>query len=154
MVLNMPKPTNPFVFCSSDGAGKITLVEVTGDDWVSFRRSQENVADPIRVMNAVGHATQSRRVTHVPLFELLADDEAKILAAQVEIKRSAPHEHIFKAGDSANHGYVVMSSKAQVTTTDEDQREVVVEEPVQAASSALRRCCSKRSTSRRRLRWK
>ena len=66
---------------------------------------------------------------HVPLFELLDDDEAKILAARVEIKRFAPRENIFKIGDIANHGYVLMSGMARVTTTDEDQMEVVVDEP-------------------------
>jgi len=66
---------------------------------------------------------------HVPLFELLDDDEAQILAAKVEIKRFAPRESIFKIGDIANHGYVLMSGMARVTTTDEDQKEVVVDEP-------------------------
>jgi len=45
---------------------------------------------------------------HVPLFELLDDDEVEVLAAQVEIKRFAPLERIFQAGDPADHGYVVM----------------------------------------------
>ena len=67
---------------------------------------------------------------HVPLFELLDDDEVEVLAAQVEIKRFAPRERIFQAGDPAEHGYVVMSGKAKVAMTDEDQQEVVVEEPV------------------------
>jgi len=67
---------------------------------------------------------------HVPLFELLDDEEAQVLAAQVEIVRFAPRQRIFQAGDPANHGYVVMSGKAQVTMTDEDQQEVVVDEPV------------------------
>jgi CRP/FNR family cyclic AMP-dependent transcriptional regulator len=67
---------------------------------------------------------------HVPLFELLDDDEAQVLAAQVEIARFAPRQRIFKAGDAADHGYVVLSGKAQVSTTDEDQQEVVVDEPV------------------------
>jgi uncharacterized membrane protein len=66
---------------------------------------------------------------HVPLFELLDDDEAQVLAARVEIKRFAPREGIFKVGDPANHGYVVMSGTARVTTTDEDHKEVVVDEP-------------------------
>jgi uncharacterized membrane protein len=66
---------------------------------------------------------------HVPLFELLDDDETRVLAAQVEIKRFAPQESIFKAGDPASHGYVVMSGAARVTTTDEDQQEVLVDEP-------------------------
>jgi uncharacterized membrane protein len=66
---------------------------------------------------------------HVPLFELLDDDEAQVLATQVEIRRFAPRQGIFKAGDPANHGYVVMSGTARVTTMDEDQQEVVVDEP-------------------------
>jgi uncharacterized membrane protein len=67
---------------------------------------------------------------HVPLFELLDDDETRVLAAQVEIRRFAPHESIYKAGDPASHGYVVMSGTARVTTMDEDQQEVLVDEPV------------------------
>jgi uncharacterized membrane protein len=67
---------------------------------------------------------------HVPLFELLDDDEARVLAAQVEIAKFSARQRIFKAGDPADHGYVVMSGKAQVTTTDDDQQEVVVHEPV------------------------
>jgi uncharacterized membrane protein len=66
---------------------------------------------------------------HVPLFELLDDDEARVLAAQVEIVRFAPRQRIFKTGDPAEHGYVVMSGKARVVTIDEDQQEVVMDEP-------------------------
>jgi CRP/FNR family cyclic AMP-dependent transcriptional regulator len=66
---------------------------------------------------------------HVPLFELLDDDEAHVLACQVEIRRFAPRQRIFKVGEPAGHGYVVMSGTARVTTTDEDQQEVVVHEP-------------------------
>jgi CRP/FNR family transcriptional regulator, cyclic AMP receptor protein len=66
---------------------------------------------------------------HVPLFELLDEDEVRVLAAQVEIVRFAPLEPIFRIGESASHGYVVMSGKVRVTTTDEDQQEVLVDEP-------------------------
>jgi CRP/FNR family cyclic AMP-dependent transcriptional regulator len=66
---------------------------------------------------------------HVPLFELLDNDEAAVLAAQVEIRKFAPRQRIFKAGESGDHGYVVMSGKVRVSTTDEDQQEVVVDEP-------------------------
>ena len=66
---------------------------------------------------------------HVPLFELLDEDEAQILAAQVEIKRFAPRQRIFKTGEPAGQGYVVMSGKVSVTTTDEDHQEVLVDEP-------------------------
>jgi len=66
---------------------------------------------------------------HVPLFELLDDDEAAVLAAQVEIAKFSPRQRIFKIGDPAEFGYVLISGKAQVVTTDEDQQEVVVDEP-------------------------
>ena len=66
---------------------------------------------------------------HVPLFELLDDDEARVLAAQVEIRQFAPRQRIFKTGDPAEHGYVMMSGKVQVLTTDEDEQDVVVDEP-------------------------
>lgn len=66
---------------------------------------------------------------HVPLFQLLDDDEAQILAAQVEIRRFAPRQRIFKVGDPTSHGYVVLSGVVRVTTTDEDQQEVLVDEP-------------------------
>lgn len=66
---------------------------------------------------------------HVPLFELLDDDEAHILAERVEIRRFEPRQRIFKSGDPASHGYVVMSGTVRVTTTDEDQQEVLVDEP-------------------------
>ena len=66
---------------------------------------------------------------HVPLFELLDDDEAAVLAAQVEIRHFAPRQRIFKVGDPAGHGYVMMSGSVRVTTMDEDQQEVLVDEP-------------------------
>jgi len=66
---------------------------------------------------------------HVPLFELLDDDEAAVLAAQVEVRQFAPRQRIFKAGSIADHGYIIMSGRVQVTITDEDHQEVVIEEP-------------------------
>ena len=67
---------------------------------------------------------------HVPLFELLDDDEAKILAAQIETRKFAARQRIFKAGEPSGHGYVVISGTVRVTTVDEDQQEVLVDEPV------------------------
>jgi uncharacterized membrane protein len=66
---------------------------------------------------------------HVPLFELLDDDEATVLAAQVEVARFAPRQRIFKAGDPAGHAYIVMTGSVRVFATDEDQQEVTVDEP-------------------------
>ncbi len=66
---------------------------------------------------------------HVPLFELLDDDEAGILAAQIEVRRFAARQRIFKVGEEAGHGYVVTSGKVRLTALDEDNQEVVVDEP-------------------------
>jgi uncharacterized membrane protein len=67
---------------------------------------------------------------HVPLFELLDEDEAAVLAAQVEVRRFAAGESIYKIGDAPGHGYVLMSGAVRVTSVDEDNQEVVVDEPV------------------------
>jgi len=66
---------------------------------------------------------------HVPLFELLDDDEAAVLAAQVEVRRFGARQRIFRAGDPAGHAYIVMSGSVRVFTTDEDQQEVTIDEP-------------------------
>jgi uncharacterized membrane protein len=65
----------------------------------------------------------------VPLFELLDDEEAHILAAQVELRKFTARQRIYKSGEVAMHGYVVVSGAARLTTIDEDQQEVVVDEP-------------------------
>ena len=65
---------------------------------------------------------------HVPLFALLDDDEAAILAAQVEVKHFAARQRIYKIGDPGKNAYVVMAGKIQVTTVDEDHQEVVLDE--------------------------
>ncbi|MBV8139685.1 MAG: DUF1003 domain-containing protein, partial [Deltaproteobacteria bacterium] len=66
---------------------------------------------------------------HVPLFELLDEEQTRILAAQVQIQHFAPRQRIFKAGEPAEHGYVKLSGAVRVTTIDEDNQEVVVDEP-------------------------
>ncbi len=66
---------------------------------------------------------------HVPLFDLLDEDELKVLASHVDIRRFAPRQRIFKSGDAANHAYVVMEGRVRLTAMDEDQQEVVVDEP-------------------------
>jgi uncharacterized membrane protein len=65
----------------------------------------------------------------VPLFTLLDEDEAAILAAQVEMRHFAPRQRIYKIGDPGKNAYVVMSGKVQVTTVDEDHQEVLLDEP-------------------------
>jgi len=65
----------------------------------------------------------------VPLFSLLDDDELCILASQVEVKKFAPRQRIYKIGEDTGHAYVVVSGQVRVTTVDEDQQEVIVDEP-------------------------
>ncbi|HTA52666.1 MAG TPA: DUF1003 domain-containing protein [Candidatus Acidoferrum sp.] len=65
----------------------------------------------------------------VPLFSLLDSDETDVLAQQVEVKKFAPRQRIYKIGDPGTHAYVVVSGTVRVTTIDDDQMEVVVDEP-------------------------
>jgi len=65
----------------------------------------------------------------VPLFALLDDDETAVLASQVEHKKYAPRQRIYKMGDPGGQGYVMLSGQVRITTVDEDQQEVVVDEP-------------------------
>jgi uncharacterized membrane protein len=74
-------------------------------------------------------ACDPQELRHVPLFELLDDEEAAVLAAQVELKRFAPRQRIYKIGDPGNQAYVMMSGSVRVTTVDEDHQEVVVDQP-------------------------
>lgn len=66
---------------------------------------------------------------HVPLFELFDDEELAVLASQVEIRRFAPRQRIFKIGDPGQRAYILMSGSVRVTTVDEDHQEVLIEEP-------------------------
>ena len=74
-------------------------------------------------------ACDPKELRHVPLFALLDDDEAAVLAAQVELKSFAPRQRIYKIGDPGQHAYVMLSGGVRVTTVDEDKQEVLVDEP-------------------------
>ena len=76
-------------------------------------------------------ACDAQELKHVPLFALLDDEEAAVLASQVEIKKFAARQRIFKSGDTDGHAYVMVSGKVLVTIVDKDQQEVVVDEPSQ-----------------------
>ena len=65
----------------------------------------------------------------IPLFALLDDDEAAVLASRVEHVKFAPRQRIYKMDDPGGQGYVVLSGLVRVTTVDEDQQEVTVDEP-------------------------
>ncbi len=70
-----------------------------------------------------------QELKHVPLFALLDDDELAVLAAQVDLKKLAPRQRIYKIGDPGKHAYILISGTVQVSTVDEDNQEVVVDEP-------------------------
>jgi len=65
----------------------------------------------------------------VPLFSLLDDDEAAVLAQQVELKTFAPRQRIYKIGDPGGRAYVLVTGAVRITTVDEDHQEVLVDEP-------------------------
>ena len=66
---------------------------------------------------------------HVPLFALLDDEEAEVLAGQVQVKTFAPRQRIYKIGDSGGQAYVVVSGRVRVSTVDHEHQEVVIDEP-------------------------
>jgi CRP/FNR family transcriptional regulator, cyclic AMP receptor protein len=66
---------------------------------------------------------------NVSLFTLLDDDEANVLASQVELQHFAPRQRIYRMGDPGGRGYIVVSGAVRLTTVDEDGQEVVVDEP-------------------------
>jgi CRP/FNR family transcriptional regulator, cyclic AMP receptor protein len=74
-------------------------------------------------------ACDPHALKHVPLFALLDEEETAVLAGQVELRRFAPRQRIYKIGDTDGHAYVMVSGKVRVTTFDEDHQEVVVDEP-------------------------
>jgi CRP/FNR family transcriptional regulator, cyclic AMP receptor protein len=73
-------------------------------------------------------ACNPEELKHVPLFELLDDEETAILAAQVELREFAARQRIYKVGDVDGKAYVVMSGTVRITTVDEDHQEVLIDE--------------------------
>ena len=65
----------------------------------------------------------------VPLFATMDSEEMAVLASQVELRKFAPHQRIYKMGAMAERAYVMVSGAVQVTTVDEDNQEVVVDQP-------------------------
>src|SRR5260370_28854885 len=74
-------------------------------------------------------ACKAEELRQIPLFALLDDDEMAVLAAQVEIKKFAPRQRIYKIGEPGKHAYVMMSGVVRVTTVDDDHQEVLVDSP-------------------------
>ena len=46
---------------------------------------------------------EAQELKNVPLFALLDDEEAAVLASQVEMKKFVPHQRIYKIGDIDGH---------------------------------------------------
>ena len=67
----------------------------------------------------------------VPLFALLDEEEVAVLAEQVELKKFAARQRIWKMGDAGGQAYVMVSGSVRVTTVDEDHQEVVVDQPAE-----------------------
>jgi CRP/FNR family transcriptional regulator, cyclic AMP receptor protein len=65
----------------------------------------------------------------VPLFALLDEEEAAVLAGQVELKKFDPRQRIYKIGDPSGRAYIMVAGTVRITTIDQDQQEVVVDEP-------------------------
>jgi CRP/FNR family cyclic AMP-dependent transcriptional regulator len=74
-------------------------------------------------------ACDPEALRHVPLFALLDEEETAVLAGQVELKKFAPRQRIYKTGDTTGQAYVMVTGRVRVTTLDQDHQEVVVDEP-------------------------
>jgi uncharacterized membrane protein len=66
---------------------------------------------------------------NVPLFALLDAEETAVLAGQVELKRFAPRQRIYKINEPGGKAYVMVSGSVRITTVDEDQQELIVDQP-------------------------
>ena len=65
----------------------------------------------------------------IPIFSMLDADERAVLAEHVEARRFAPRQRIYRAGDTGEKAYVVLSGQVQVVIVDEDNQEIVVDSP-------------------------
>ena len=74
-------------------------------------------------------ACDPEALKHVPLFALLDDEETAVLAGQVELKKFAPRQRIYKTGETTGQAYVMVTGRVRVTTLDQDHQEVVVDQP-------------------------
>src|SRR5258706_2530320 len=74
-------------------------------------------------------ACKAEDLRQIPLFALLDDDEMAVLASQVDIRKFAPRQRIYKIGEPGKHAYVMMSGAVRVTTVDQDHQELLVDSP-------------------------
>jgi len=62
----------------------------------------------------------------VPLFELLDDDEVKVLSEQLDQKRVYAGQTVFNQGDDGGTMYVVQSGKIEIFLKDDNNERVVL----------------------------
>jgi uncharacterized membrane protein len=65
----------------------------------------------------------------VPIFSLLDADERAVLADQVDFRRYAPRQRIYRAGEPGNTAYVLLGGRVDVVLIDDDNQEVVIDVP-------------------------
>jgi uncharacterized membrane protein len=65
----------------------------------------------------------------IPIFSLLDADERAVLAQQVELRRFAPRQRIYRIGEPGAKAYVVRRGQVQVAIIDDDNQEVVIDTP-------------------------
>ncbi len=63
----------------------------------------------------------------VPIFELLDDEERKVLAQQVSVKTFKKGQTLFKEGDPGGLAYIVQKGMVQVTIRDANNERVVLD---------------------------
>jgi uncharacterized membrane protein len=73
----------------------------------------------------------------IPIFSLLDADERAVLAEQVELRRFATRQRIYRAGDPGAKAYVVTAGKVEVVVVDDDNQEVVLDTPTAAEMFGL-----------------
>jgi uncharacterized membrane protein len=67
---------------------------------------------------------------NVTLFALLDDDELSVLSSQVEHRKFAARQRIYKMNEPSGNAYVIISGSVTVNTVDQDGQEVIVDQPV------------------------
>ena len=78
----------------------------------------------------------------VSLFSLLDEEEAAVLASQVELKTFAPRQRIYKAGDPGGRAYVVVSGAVNVTGTENVCNAAMAAAALPLSASTLNTCDS------------
>ena len=67
--------------------------------------------------------------SEIPIFSLLDGDERAVLAEQVELRRFAPRQRIYRTGDPGGKAFIVVKGRVEVAVIDEDNQEVVIDRP-------------------------